>query len=141
MLRILFLHTSHSAIRSALILYSKSIAVIFAASLTHSIWAADGIELPKTIAWSAYPTGTGGYSQAVAIGNISTTGSEVLLWSNDYPHTEGTFPRSREVIDSIVEALPLRDAENLFFRNAARLYDFDLDYLAAHKDEVAPPAA
>lgn len=35
-------------------------------------WAqlADGIELPKTIAWSAYPTGTGGYSQAVAIGNI-----------------------------------------------------------------------
>lgn len=32
--------------------------------------AADGIELPRTIAWSAYPTGTGGYSQAVAIGNI-----------------------------------------------------------------------
>ncbi len=31
---------------------------------------AEGIELPKTLAWSAYPTGTGGYSQAVAIGNI-----------------------------------------------------------------------
>lgn len=31
---------------------------------------AEGIELPKTMAWSAYPTGTGGYSQAVAIGNI-----------------------------------------------------------------------
>ena len=27
-------------------------------------------QFPKTIAWSAYPTGTGGYSQAVAIGNI-----------------------------------------------------------------------
>lgn len=26
--------------------------------------------LPRTIAWSAYPTGTGGYSQAVALGNI-----------------------------------------------------------------------
>lgn len=26
--------------------------------------------MPRTIAWSAYPTGTGGYSQAVAIGNI-----------------------------------------------------------------------
>src|SRR5690606_28258323 len=26
--------------------------------------------LPRTIAWSAYPTGTGGYSQAVAIGSI-----------------------------------------------------------------------
>ena len=32
--------------------------------------AAEGISFPKTIAWSAYPTGTGGYSQAVAIGNI-----------------------------------------------------------------------
>lgn len=32
--------------------------------------AAEGINLPRTIAWSAYPTGTGGYSQAVAIGNI-----------------------------------------------------------------------
>jgi len=31
---------------------------------------AAGIDLPRTIAWSAYPTGTGGYSQAVAIGNI-----------------------------------------------------------------------
>ncbi|MDO8907358.1 MAG: TAXI family TRAP transporter solute-binding subunit [Pseudohongiella sp.] len=28
------------------------------------------LNLPRTIAWSAYPTGTGGYSQAVAIGNI-----------------------------------------------------------------------
>lgn len=28
------------------------------------------LNMPRTIAWSAYPTGTGGYSQAVAIGNI-----------------------------------------------------------------------
>ncbi|MCH8807378.1 MAG: hypothetical protein IH986_15020, partial [Planctomycetes bacterium] len=41
---------------------------------------------------------------------------------------------TRRVIDSITEALPQRDAENIFFRNAARLYDFDLDYLAAHQD-------
>ena len=31
---------------------------------------AEGIVFPKPIAWSAYQTGTGGYSQAVAIGNI-----------------------------------------------------------------------
>ena len=72
----------------------------------------------------------------VAINNLSVTGSETLLWSNDYPHTEGTFPHSGEVIDSIVSALPKRDAENILFRNAARLYDFDLDYLASHKDEI-----
>ena len=38
--------------------------------LSSSTQAAEGIELPRTIAWSAYPTGTGGYSQAVAIGSI-----------------------------------------------------------------------
>ena len=32
--------------------------------------ASQGMALPRTIAWSAYPTGTGGYSQAVALGNI-----------------------------------------------------------------------
>ena len=35
-----------------------------------SLQAAEDIQFPKTIAWSAYQTGTGGYSQAVAIGNI-----------------------------------------------------------------------
>ena len=35
-----------------------------------SLFAADDVQFPKTIAWSAYQTGTGGYSQAVAIGNI-----------------------------------------------------------------------
>ena len=42
-----------------------------ALSLTVSAQSSAGdIQFPKTIAWSAYPTGTGGYSQAVAIGNI-----------------------------------------------------------------------
>ena len=35
-----------------------------------SLLAAENPGLPRTIAWSAYPTGTGGYSQAVAIGSI-----------------------------------------------------------------------
>lgn len=42
--------------------------VILLLSLAHS--QAAEVQFPKTIAWSAYPTGTGGYSQAVAIGNI-----------------------------------------------------------------------
>ncbi|MFM1897055.1 MAG: hypothetical protein RLZZ385_2129, partial [Pseudomonadota bacterium] len=41
-----------------------------AAAIAPAARAAEGIDLPRTIAWSAYPTGTGGYSQAVAIGNI-----------------------------------------------------------------------
>jgi TRAP transporter TAXI family solute receptor len=46
------------------------IAMVATFSVPATAQLAEGIDLPKTIAWSAYPTGTGGYSQAVAIGNI-----------------------------------------------------------------------
>ncbi len=49
---------------------NRVIATIFSLLVSVSGIAADGINFPRTIAWSAYPTGTGGYSQAVAIGNI-----------------------------------------------------------------------
>ena len=77
----------------------------------------------------------------MAIDNIAITGSEQLLWSNDYPHTEGTYPHSRAVIDEISAKLSQRDAENILFRNAARLYGFDLEYLEANKAEIARAAA
>lgn len=44
--------------------------IAIALSFSFSIIAAENPGLPRTIAWSAYPTGTGGYSQAVAIGSI-----------------------------------------------------------------------
>ena len=42
---------------------------VLSAGLTAPV-AADDIALPPTVAWSAYPTGTSGYSQAVAIGSV-----------------------------------------------------------------------
>ena len=42
---------------------------IAAAALAANVQAGD-IELPGTIVWSAYPTGTSGYAQSVAIGSI-----------------------------------------------------------------------
>lgn len=49
---------------------SIALLSLLAACVTNQVMAAEGIDLPRTIAWSAYPTGTGGYSQAVAIGSI-----------------------------------------------------------------------
>ncbi len=54
-------------------IHSKLVALLllsWTAIVTQSSVAADAVEFPKTVAWSAYPTGTGGYSQAVALGNI-----------------------------------------------------------------------
>lgn len=47
-----------------------ALALSLAIGISVSLTASENPGLPRTIAWSAYPTGTGGYSQAVAIGSI-----------------------------------------------------------------------
>ncbi len=74
---------------------------------------------------------------AVALGNIQLTGgADRLLWGNDYPHDEGTWPDSAPFIEQIRKTLSADDAHKLLCGNAARLYGFDLDYLASHKSEL-----
>jgi predicted TIM-barrel fold metal-dependent hydrolase len=55
---------------------------------------------------------------------IPMTGHECLLWASDYPHMEGTFPRSREVIDRLFAESGLAAAvqADILGGNAARLY-------------------
>ncbi len=81
----------------------------------------------------------------VALHNVGFTGVDVLLWGNDYPHDEGTWPDSRPRIDAIRAKLGAADARKVLCENAARIYGFDLKYLAHHKAELAqgcrPPSA
>ena len=61
----------HSASRLSIRTWLRSLLLCALSVTAIGVHAAvDGIDMPKTIAWSAYPTGTGGYSQAVALGNI-----------------------------------------------------------------------
>ncbi|MDP1932598.1 MAG: TAXI family TRAP transporter solute-binding subunit [Gammaproteobacteria bacterium] len=50
--------------------FRTTIVVALSLLIPGTLPAAENPGLPRTIAWSAYPTGTGGYSQAVAIGSI-----------------------------------------------------------------------
>lgn len=73
---------------------------------------------------------------AVALDNMHRTGgADRMLWGNDYPHDEGTWPDSGRFIDSIRRTLSSDDAHKLLCGNAARLYGFDLNYLASHRAE------
>ncbi len=57
-------------------------------------------------------------------------GVENLVWGSDYPHTESTFPRSREITAKVLKDVP-EDEQALILRdNTARLYGFDLEALA-----------
>ena len=53
-------------------------------------------------------------------------GLDALMWGSDYPHTESTFPRSREILGEILAGVPVDEAMRIVSRNAAELYHFDL---------------
>jgi predicted TIM-barrel fold metal-dependent hydrolase len=53
-------------------------------------------------------------------------GVETLMWGSDYPHTESTFPRSREVLDEVLEGVPDNERALITAGNAAELYSFTL---------------
>lgn len=77
----------------------------------------------------------------VALNNVAFTGTDCLMWGNDYPHDEGTFPTSRRQIDAIRRALGPKRAHDVLARNAARAYGFDPAWLAANRAEVTRHAA
>ena len=54
-------------------------------------------------------------------------GVDQLMWGSDYPHAESTFPKSREILDQILEGVPQEDRVKIVGSNAARLYNFDLE--------------
>jgi len=45
-----------------------------------------------------------------------------VMWASDFPHSDGTYPRSREVIGEVTEGMSERDTANLLYNNAAQLY-------------------
>jgi predicted TIM-barrel fold metal-dependent hydrolase len=54
----------------------------------------------------------------------SHIGVENLLWGSDYPHAESTFPRSRQIVDRILQGIPETEQAMIAGANAARLYHF-----------------
>ncbi len=54
----------------------------------------------------------------------SVTGHQALVWGSDYPHHEGTFPRSREVIDHLFDGIDISEQEkaDIVGLNGARLF-------------------
>jgi predicted TIM-barrel fold metal-dependent hydrolase len=73
----------------------------------------------------------------VALNNLAITGTDCILWGNDYPHDEGTYPASRMHRDVIAAATTPAQARAIFAGNAARVYGFDLAAIGARIDALA----
>ena len=65
----------------------------------------------------------------IAIDNIAYTGAEALLWGSDYPHYEGTYPHSREIVARLAEPLTDDQATQVFRQNSIDLFNFDVGAL------------
>ena len=65
----------------------------------------------------------------VAIDNLRTTGTAPLLWGSDFPHAEGTYPRSRETVMELCKDLDIETSADILGGTAARLFRFDPDVL------------
>jgi predicted TIM-barrel fold metal-dependent hydrolase len=68
---------------------------------------------------------------AVGIRLRDLIGVDNIMWGSDYPHSESTFPRSRQVLSQILAGVPEDEQAKIVGQNAARLYHFDAERLSA----------
>jgi predicted TIM-barrel fold metal-dependent hydrolase len=54
------------------------------------------------------------------------TGTDCLLWGNDYPHREGSFPWSQEWIDKQFAGVPEGELDAMVRGNAAKLFNISV---------------
>jgi hypothetical protein len=66
----------------------------------------------------------------VAIAARVFTGVDCLMWGNDFPHDEGTFPNSHKVIAGLLDGVDVADAAAITGGNALRVFHFDREILA-----------
>jgi predicted TIM-barrel fold metal-dependent hydrolase len=52
-------------------------------------------------------------------------GVDMLTWGTDFPHSVGTFPHSREIIEDIFEGVPAEDRRKVLVENACGFYGLD----------------
>ena len=57
-------------------------------------------------------------------------GVDRMMWGSDYPHSESTFPRSREVLDEILHEVSEEERAKIVCHNTAKLYGFDLERIS-----------
>jgi predicted TIM-barrel fold metal-dependent hydrolase len=66
----------------------------------------------------------------IGVGNI--------MWGVDYPHSEGTFPYSREAISHTFADVPAQEVRDMLGGTAARVFGFDMGRLQWLADRIGP---
>ena len=75
-------------------------------------------------------------SEAPLVGEI---GVDRIMWGDDYPHSEGSYPHSTEALRAAFAGYRPEDVRAMVGENAARFYGFDLAGLRPIGDRIGPP--
>ena len=68
-------------------------------------------------------------------------GVDRLMWGQDYPHAEGTFPFSRTAYQMLFGDVAENEVRSMLSETAAKVYGFDLDFLQPIAQRVGPTLA
>jgi predicted TIM-barrel fold metal-dependent hydrolase len=63
---------------------------------------------------------------AIAVRERASLGEDTLMWASDFPHSESTYPRSRELAARLTEGTTERERRAITAGSAAALFDIDL---------------
>jgi len=75
------------------------------------------------------------------LAGIEQIGADRVLWGNDYPHYEGTYPYNLESLRLTFTDIPEDVRRKILGENAASLYNFDLEALRPLANEFGPTPA
>jgi predicted TIM-barrel fold metal-dependent hydrolase len=65
-------------------------------------------------------------------------GLGTIMWGTDYPHPEGTWPLTREMMIEVFRGLPDADIDAMLGANAAGFYGLDTEKLAPLAARIGP---
>lgn len=90
----------------------------------HHMWAKPKLSMPPSdfVRRQCHVTFQ---NDPVAIATRQFTGVEPLLWGSDYPHPEGTWPNSQEIMTKNLEGVSEDDKRAILGGTAAKIFGFD----------------
>ena len=65
-------------------------------------------------------------------------GVDNIMWGNDFPHSEGTWPNTKEWLRSAFWDVPVDETRKMLGLNAAEFYNFDVAALAPLVARIGP---
>lgn len=62
----------------------------------------------------------------IGVATREFVGTDNLMWSSYYPHTDSSWPHSRDVIEKYFQGVPDEEREKMTFGNVVNLYGLDV---------------